>query len=143
MTGATPIPLHVWMLDAATLARHFDTLGWKAQPHGAGTFKVVHATDEGEIAVYVRLSENWVIASVVPFLSTRGRNSFELSRWLLRQNRDLLQSKFAYDEDGDVVLVVELPTESLDFVELKSALEGIVRDAVIHRSVLRAASEAK
>ena len=67
-------------------------------------------TPEGELSVYVRLTDHWLIASIVPFLATRGNNSFELSRWLLRQNRDMNQVKFAYDEDGDVVLTVELPT---------------------------------
>lgn len=128
------------MLDEATLARHLGAMGWQAQPHGERTLRCLHATDEGEVAVFVRVSENWLVASVVPFLATRGQNSFELSRWLLRMNRDMYQAKFAYDEDGDVVLTVELPTESLDFDEIRSTLEGLVRYAVTHRSTLRAAS---
>ena len=128
------------MLDERTLMRHLEALGWSAEPHGERTFRTKHTTDEGDLHVYVRLTDNWVIASVVPFLSTRGNNSFELSRWLLRMNRDMFQAKFAFDEDGDVVLTVELPTEALDFGELRVALETLLRQAVEHRATLRLAS---
>lgn len=130
------------MLDEATLARHLSALGWKAEPHGERTWHCAHATPEGDLHVFVRLTDNWVIASVVPFLQTRGGNSFELCRWLLRQNRDMFQAKFGIDDDGDVVLTVEVPTESLDFSELRSALESLVRHGAKLRGVLRAASEA-
>ena len=88
------------MLDHTTLMGHFDALGWKATPHDDGTVKSVHETDEGDVSIFVRLQKNWLIASVVPFLATRGKNSFELARWLLRVNRDMDQAKFAYDDDA-------------------------------------------
>lgn len=128
------------MLDPATLARHLTQLGWDAQPYGEGTFRSVHPTEEGEMVIYIRHTGNWLIASVVPFLTTGGDNSFDLSRWLLRMNRDMPQTKFAYDEDGDVVLAVELPTESLDFGEVRSALESLRRYAIMHRATLRQAA---
>jgi hypothetical protein len=131
------------MLDQATLGQQLEDMGWAAQPHGDNTLKSVHDTDEGEVAVYLRLTENWLIASVVPFLATGGDNSFELSRWLLRMNRDMFQAKFAYDEDGDVVLTVEVPTESLDPSEIEASLKSLVEDAVRHRGTLRAAAEGR
>ena len=124
------------------MSRTLSKLGWNPQPHGGGTFRSTHDTDEGELVAYVRLTDNWLIASIVPFLTTRGDNSFELARWLLRMNRDMYQCKFAYDEDGDVVLTVELPTESLDFGEVEKALGALVRHAVEHRSTLRRAAGA-
>ena len=130
------------MLDQATLERHLEALGWSWKPHGERTLRAQHDTAEGEINVYVRLGDNWLIASVVPFLPTRGKITFELSRWLLRQNRDMFQAKFAYDEDGDVVLTVEMPTESLDFAEIRVALTELVENAVRHRATLRAAAAA-
>jgi hypothetical protein len=127
-------------MDDAELSRTLGKLGWKAKPHGPQTVRVSHQTAEGDLTVYIRLTDNWLIASVVPFLSTRGDNSFELARWLLRMNRDMYQCKFAYDEDGDVVLTVELPTESLDFAEIESALKDLLKHAVEHRATLRKAS---
>ena len=129
------------MLDEATLARHLDTLGWQRAPHGAGTLRAVRETSQGDVAVYLRLSDNWLVASVVPFLVTGGDNSYDLARWLLRMNRDMTMTKFAYDDDGDVVLTVEVPTESLDFEEVRAALTGLVDYAVMHRATLRAASD--
>ncbi len=129
-------------MDDATLTRILRDLGWKASPHGEHTYRVVHSTPEGDLIVYVRLTDNWLIASVVPFLTTRGDNSFELARWLLRMNRDMYQCKFAYDEDGDVVLTVELPTESLDFGEVETALSTLLDHAIKHRATLRQAASA-
>lgn len=128
------------MLDEATLARHLERMGWEAKPHGQGTLRTIRATEEGELVIYLRLSQHWLVASVVPFLSTGPNHPFELSRWLLRMNRDMFQTKFAYDEDGDVVLTVELPTESLDFEEVRSALGGLERNALMHRATLRRAA---
>ncbi|MBO6934094.1 MAG: YbjN domain-containing protein [Deltaproteobacteria bacterium] len=128
-------------MDADTLRAHLEALEWPAVPHGKDTFKSEHDTDEGKMTVYVRLHENWLVASVVPFLSTGGDNSFELARWLLRMNRDMFMTKFAYDEDGDVVLTVELPTENLDPSEVSAALSGLLGHAIGHRRTLRLAAE--
>jgi hypothetical protein len=127
-------------MDAGQLSRILSDLGWAAKPHGDNTHRIVHTTSEGDLVIYVRLNDNWLIASVVPFLSTKGDNSFELSRWLLRMNRDMYQCKFAYDEDGDIVLTVELPTESLDVDEVEHALEALLKHAVQHRATLRKAA---
>lgn len=128
------------MLTVETLGVQLRELGWPAVKQDERTFRCVHAHREGEIPLFVRLDGEWVIASVVPFLRTRGQISFELSRWLLRVNRDMYQAKFAYDDEGDVVLAVELPIESLDPGELRGALTDLVENAVLHRRTLRAAS---
>lgn len=122
------------------LTRHLDALGWTHRLHDPRTLRCDHPSPEGEVHVFVRLTEDWLVASVVPFLQTRGDNSFELVRWLLRQNRDLYQARFSTDEDGDVVLSVELPTESLDASEIRLALENLLRYAVQHRATLRRAA---
>jgi sensor domain CHASE-containing protein len=128
------------VIDTPTLAKWLDDLGFVTEPHGDQTFRCRRDTAEGEVVVFVRLSEAWLIASVVPFLATSGDNPFELARWLLRMNRDMQLRKFAYDEDGDVVLTVEVPVESLDFSEAEEALLGLVADAVKHRGTLRLAA---
>ena len=131
------------MLDHAGLRRALDRLGWEAHEHGEATLRSVRPSEEGPLSVYLRLDEHWLVASVVPFLATGGDNSFELARWLLRMNRDMFLTKFAYDEDGDVVLTVELPTESLDFGEIETALRNLLEDAVRHRRTLRQAAQGR
>jgi hypothetical protein len=127
-------------LTIEQLGAHLTALGWGHTRHDARTYRCDHSSSEGDLHVYVRLSDHWVVASVVPFLATRGDNSFELVRWLLRQNRDLYQSRFATDEDGDVVLSVELPTESLDADEIKSTFQNLLKSAIEHRATLRRAA---
>ena len=128
------------MLTREKLSSWLDQMGWKATTHDARTFVVRHDTSEGKVHVFVRLLDNWLVASVVPFLPTKNDVSFELSRWLLRQNRDMNQSKFALDEDGDVVLTAELPTESIDPSEAQGALSELLDQAVRHRRTLRLAA---
>lgn len=122
------------------LGKQLDALGWAHRVHDKTTYRCNHDSPEGELHVFVRLTDHWVVASVVPFLATRGDNSFELVRWLLRQNRDLYQARFATDEDGDVVLSVELPTESLDAGEIRSTFQNLLRYAIDHRATLRRAA---
>ncbi|MEM6954684.1 MAG: YbjN domain-containing protein [Myxococcota bacterium] len=128
-------------MDEQTLRSCVSKLGWDVQTHGQGTFRSDHRTDEGDMQIYLRLSGDWFVASVVPFLATKGNNSFELSRWLLRMNHDLSVAKFAFDEDGDVTLTVELPTENLDEGEVEWALNELLTQATHHRAVLREAAE--
>lgn len=126
----TPDVVSGWLAD----------MGWTATKRDDHTFQCSHKTSEGKFRIFVRLMDNWVVASVIPFLETKGDNSFELSRWLLRQNRDMYQSKFAYDEEGDVIMTAELPTETLDAGEMQGALAQLLDSAVKHRRTLRLAS---
>lgn len=128
------------MLDLKALQRELTRLGWRIESDGGNTFRSVRDTAEGALTIFARLTENWLIASVVPFLSTGGHHPFELSRWLLRMNHDMVQAKFAYDEDGDVVLSIEWPTESLDSAEIQLGLRSLVDYSVKYRRILREAS---
>ena len=128
------------VVTSQTLATWLADMGWDTTQRDASTLQCSHKTSEGKFRIFIRLMDNWVMASVVPFLETHGDNSFELARWLLRQNRDMNQAKFAYDEDGDVVMTVELPTQSLDRGELQGALASLLDAAVKHRRILRLAS---
>lgn len=128
------------MTDEATVRGYLDSLGFTLAPHGVRTYHHHRSTDEGPLEIYLRFSDAWMIASIVPFLATRGEGGFELHRWLLRANRDIPLGKFALDEDGDVVLTAELPMESLDRSEVEHAMNALVDAAVTHRRLLRRAS---
>jgi hypothetical protein len=128
------------VLERDALEEHLRGLGWAVKQQDNRTLRSQHDTAEGDVTIFVRLQDNWLIASVVPFLATKGKNTFELARWLLRVNRDMYQAKFCYDEDGDVVLTIELPTESIDPSEIRGALLTLLEQAVAHRRTLRLAS---
>lgn len=128
------------MTDEATLLGYLHALGFTLEPNGIRTYHHHRSTEEGPLEIFLRFSDAWMIASIVPFLSTRGEGGLELYRWLLRQNREIPLGKFALDEDGDVVLTVELPTESLDPSEVERAMGALVEAAIEHRRMLREAS---
>jgi hypothetical protein len=130
------------MLTEDGLREHLNALGWEVGPVGENTLRTDRVTPQGTFPVYIRLRDGWLIASIVPFLQSQGAPAFELSRWLLRVNRDLHLVKFAYDEDGDVVLTVELPAESLSRVEVETALTELVATAESQLATLRAAAGA-
>lgn len=76
---------------------------------------------------FVRLAEDWVFFTIVPFVVAPRSSACErpLFRHLLRLNREVTLAKFALDDDDDVVLSVELPRHNLDFSEFKDGLDAL------------------
>jgi len=126
------------MLTLQAIEEKLRARGWDPEPAEAeGTLHATHPTAEGSFPFYFRLSEDWLILSIVPFMRVDGRPSLELSRWLLRVNRDRHMAKFAYDEDGDIVLTAELPTASLSDEEIGLALDELLTTAREQKKMLR------
>jgi hypothetical protein len=94
-----------------------DASTWRSAFHG----------ETKSFRFFIRLTENWIFFTIVPFVlapkTERGQHS--LHRLLLRLNREINMAKFAIDDDEDVVLTVELPTENLDQSEFKDALDAL------------------
>ncbi|MEZ4254770.1 MAG: YbjN domain-containing protein [Polyangiales bacterium] len=128
-------------LQDAQLSAYLERLEWERERVGDAHFRTTHKTSEGDFVIDLQVRRAWLVARVDPFLDTGGDNSFELSRWLLRQNWDMPQAKFGYDTEGRVVLTVELPTEYLDYVEVETALRTLLSATVKHRRTLREAVE--
>jgi hypothetical protein len=101
--------------------------GWPCERADEQTLRSGFKGDKSEFPFYVRLSENWIFFTIVPFVATpKGeRQALSLYRHLLKLNRDMNLAKFALDDDGDVALSVELPTENLDDSEFKDALDAL------------------
>jgi hypothetical protein len=101
--------------------------GWPCQRGDDHTWRSAFKSDASSFTFYVRMTEDWIFFSIVPYVTTpKGeREALALYRHLLKLNRDMNLAKFALDEDGDVALSVELPTENLDDSEFKDALEAL------------------
>lgn len=128
------------MLTIQALEDKLRARGWAPEPAKAdGTLYALRTTEEGRFPFYFRLRDEWLILSIVPFMRISGRPSLELSRWLLRVNRDRHLVKFAFDEDGDIVLTSELPAASLSDEEIDLALNELLETAAAQRKMLGAA----
>lgn len=132
------------MPDPAAVARveqALAALAWAPVAVSPGHWRAEQETAEGPAVIELVIKGPWLVAGVTPFLDVGGDHSFELSRWLLRQNWDMHQAKFAYGSLGEVLLLVELPTEHVDVVEIETALRTLVLETTRHRRTLREALE--
>ena len=121
-------------------------LGWSPRTIDERTWRCTIATPAGDARIVVRHAGTWLYLAVIPFLDAEvirpwGAGKFPprfLGR-ILAVNNNLVLVKFALDEDGDLSLRVELPTESLQRREVETALQLLLRTTEQYRSPIREA----
>jgi hypothetical protein len=116
------------MLDANTVEDFLRRDGWHFERVEGGNVPTWRSGFRGEVApfrFYVRLTENWVFFIIAPFVLTAKNEAAAalLYRRLLQLNQDMTLAKFALDNDDDVVLTVEFPTESIAYDSFRDALD--------------------
>ncbi|HEY4122565.1 MAG TPA: YbjN domain-containing protein [Byssovorax sp.] len=124
-------------MDRETVDRWLSRAGFATEPARDGAVLVVAAPRSSTNAahlgalppLYMQLTENWVLLSMLPMVDAKGFVPDDVNRRLLAVNREMRIAKFALDGAGSVVLCAELPTESLDESELTSAIDRIVEYA--------------
>jgi hypothetical protein len=101
--------------------------GWPFERVDENTWRSGFRGDVNSFRFFVRLTDNWIFFTIVPFVVAPKHESQALAlyRHLLKLNREINMAKFAIDDDADVVLTVELPTENLDESEFKDALDAL------------------
>ena len=101
--------------------------GWPFERIDEHTWRSGFRGDVNSFRFFVRLTENWIFFTIVPFVVAprTEESALALYRHLLKLNREINMAKFAIDDDADVVLTVELPTENLDASEFKDALDAL------------------
>ncbi len=110
-----------------------DERAWSPRLLDAHTLRCTLDSEAGEIRLVVRHAGPWLYLAVLPFL-----DPVELKPWgagkfpprflgrILAVNYNLTLVKFALDDDGDLTLRAELPTESLQRDEVEIALDLLV-----------------
>lgn len=98
----------------------------------------------GTVRLVSRHAGEWLYLSILPFFDRESVKPWGAGKYpqgflgrLLAVNRNLTLVKFALDDDGDVVLTTELPTESLDKGEVETAATLLVRTTEQYRSPVR------
>jgi len=85
------------------------------------------ATKRALPPLYVQISENWIVLSVLPVEVSPAYSLVGTARALLSLNRSIPVAKFAFGENNETVLCAELPTESLDEGELLGAIDTLLQ----------------
>ncbi|MCU0693871.1 MAG: YbjN domain-containing protein [Polyangiaceae bacterium] len=125
------------LMDMNTVTSWLQSFGWRHEALNDNTLCIFRAQSDSR-SFFLRNTTNWLLLTVVNVLPAGAHRPADLSRRLLAVNRDIHLAKFAYDEDGDVILAAELPTESLDASELRDAVERISRYVEHYRTYFSA-----
>ena len=90
------------------------------------TWRSGFRTDATQFRFFVRLTDNWIYLTIIPFVTLPDDDAslLKLFRRLLELNREITLAKFAIDKN-DVVLTVELPTESMQPSLFKDGLDAL------------------
>jgi Putative bacterial sensory transduction regulator len=115
------------MLSAKGVEEFLAKDGWPYERIDENTWRSGFRGDVNSFRFFVRLTDNWIFFTIVPFVVAPKNDecALQLYRHLLRLNREINMAKFAIDDDADVVLTVELPTENIDESEFKDALDAL------------------
>jgi hypothetical protein len=115
------------MLTARNVEEFLARDGWPFERVDDNTWRSGFRGDVNSFRFFLRLTENWVFFTIVPFVVAprSDASALDLYRHLLKLNREINMAKFAIDDDADVVLTVELPTENINEAEFKDALDAL------------------
>ena len=112
----------------------FDSYGWRYERRDPGVFRTGFRGDTGPYDIWLKLTEAWVYFAINPYVPRpdEGHGPATLLA-LLKANHDLNLAKFALDEDGDLVLCVELPAEDFHYSHFVDALTALAHYADDYR----------
>jgi hypothetical protein len=112
--------------DADTIRSLLEEGGWPCDRISEDTWRSHFRGRHASFPFFVRLDPaGFVCFAIVPFLKS-PEGEAEASRLygrLLELNQTLLMAKFSIDDDLDVVLSVEYPSDHLDRSEFDDALD--------------------
>ncbi|MCB9557553.1 MAG: hypothetical protein H6707_15705 [Deltaproteobacteria bacterium] len=111
-----------------TVHQYFDNYGWQYEfDPTTTTWRTGFRGDTSNFNIIVHLTENWLFFALNPFVNCPKDPACtpRLHHHLLRLNHVVNMAKFSVDEEGDVVLTVELPTESLDYSDFADGLNAL------------------
>lgn len=129
----------------ADIPKVLSGLGWTPKSLGEKTWRCTIASPTaGTIKLVIRHAGAWMYLSILPFFDPDSIKPWGAGKFpagflgrLLAVNRNLTLVKFALDDDGDVVLRTEMPTESLQKGEVETAATSLVRTTEQYRGPVR------
>lgn len=128
-------------VDADTVERLLAAGGWRCERITEDTWRSRFRGRSGSFPFFVRIDPNgYLTFAIVPYLKTPEDPTLAIALYdrLLSLNHELLMAKLSIDDDLDVVLSVEYPTEDLDQSEFDDALDVLTHYADEHFAELKA-----
>lgn len=128
-------------LDAETIRGILEEGGWPCDRISDDTWRSHFRGRHASFPFFVRLDPvGYVCFAIVPYMRSpeEQAKSNALYARLLELNQSLLMAKFSIDDDLDVVLSVEYPSETLDRSEFDDAIDVLSYYADRHYDELRA-----
>jgi Putative bacterial sensory transduction regulator len=111
--------------DVHKVEGHLQKLGWPVISLSPGTWRSSFRSNTGVFPLVIQVDDGWCKLLVLPIVRLPGdvEKAEKLYLRLLKLNGELLLARFSLDEDGDVILSVELPLSDLDASEIKDSLD--------------------
>lgn len=122
-------------LSAEDLVSFFDTYGWKYERRDASVYRTGFVGESGHYDIWLKVTEAWVYFSINPYVPRPSQgHGAETLQALLRANHELNLAKFALDDDGDLSLSVEMPSDGFCYSHFSDALTALAHYADDYRA---------
>jgi hypothetical protein len=110
----------------AEVARFFRRYGWSFDQLDEDTFRTSFRGKNAAFVALVRVTENWVVFTINPFVKGPDAGFGPVALKLLAvANQQTSLVKLGLDDDGDAFINVELPTEGFDYTQFSAALTAL------------------
>ena len=131
-------------MEVFEISSFFQIYGWQFEPAGDGLYRTGFVGDSGHYEIWVRVAQPWIYFTIQPFVPRPegGEHGPEVLELLLTANHEVNLAKFGLDEDGDVVLAVELPCEGFGYSHFADALTALSHYADLYGPRFEATLEA-
>ena len=119
---------------AEDLAPFFQSYGWTYEQRDPSIFRTGFVGETGPYDIWLKVTGNWVYFAINPYVPKPERgHGPETLHAVLKANHELNLAKFALDEDGDVLLLVELPYDGFCYTHFADALTALAHYADDYR----------
>lgn len=120
---------------AEDLGPFFDTYGWKYERREMAVFRTGFVGETGHYDIWLKVTEAWVYFAINPYVPRPDGRSHGTGTLhaVLKANHELNLAKFAVDDDGDVLLSVELPSDGFCYTHFADALTALAHYADDYR----------
>jgi hypothetical protein len=114
-------------LQTDDIPAFFETYGWRYERESQGLFRTGFVGDSGHYEIWLRITDEWLYFTINPFWKPApdGRHPDAVLELLLKANYDLNLAKFGLDEEGDVLLAVEMPRVGFGYSHFADALTAL------------------